>query len=225
LEFYRFDFKSSGLFLTSGILLLRAPFPALMAAAQLNVLVAALALWYLYRPHVRSAFEAGAEAAETLRYRPAEREPEERLSAAETAAPTAVVEEPGASAQPGEAGVEAGGVVDEVVAREVALAVREMIEKRARLRCELMEEGDAYVLEIEAGSRASDAVGEVRVYGMEIRVSGGRCVVHLPKGTLATAGKGFGALRSFGLAERDVIELYAESYAKKIVSIAKAVWM
>jgi hypothetical protein len=36
--------------------------PALMAAAQLNVLAAALALWYLYRPHVRSAFEAGAEA-------------------------------------------------------------------------------------------------------------------------------------------------------------------
>jgi len=33
-----------------------------MAAAQLNVLAAALALWYLYRPHVRSAFEAGAEA-------------------------------------------------------------------------------------------------------------------------------------------------------------------
>jgi hypothetical protein len=217
---------SSGLFLTSGILLLlRAPFPALMAAAQLNVLVAALALWYLYRPHVKSAFEAGAEAAETLRYRPAEREPEEHLSSAETAAPTAVVEEPGASAQPGEAGVEAGGVVDEVVARGVALAVREMIEKRARLRCELREEGDAYVLEIEAGSRASDAVGGVRVYGMEIRVSGGRCVVLLPKRTLATAGKGFGALRSFGLAERDVIELYAESYAKKIVSIAKAVWM
>ena len=193
---------STGLLLTSGILplLLRAPFPAFMAAAQLNVLAAALALWYLYRPHVRSAFEAGAEAAETLRHRPTEREPEERLR------------------------VEASGVVDEVVAREVALAVREMIEKRAQLRCELRERGDAYVLEIEAGSRASDAVGEIRVYGMEIRISGGRCIVLLPKRTLATASKGFGPLRSFGLSERDVIELYAKSYAKKIVLIAKAVW-
>jgi hypothetical protein len=162
-----------------------------MAAAQLNVLAAALALWYLYRLHVRSAFEAGAEAAETLRHRPTEREPEERLR------------------------VEARGVVDEVVAREVALAVREMIEKRAQLRCELRERGDAYVLEIEAGSRASDAVGEIRAYGMEIRISGGRCIVLLPKRTLATAGKGFGPLRSFGLSERDVIELYAESYAKE----------
>uniref|UniRef100_A0A7C3WUK9 Uncharacterized protein n=1 Tax=Thermofilum pendens TaxID=2269 RepID=A0A7C3WUK9_THEPE len=113
--------------------------------------------------------------------------------------------------------------MDEKVASEVARAMREMIERRARLRCELREEGGDYVLEIEAGSRVSGAVGEVRVYGMEIRISGRRCVVRLPKKVLAKAGEGFGALHSFELTEKDVIELYAESYAKKIVSIAKAI--
>jgi len=39
----------------------------------------------------------------------------------------------------------------------------------------------------------------------------------------ATAGKGFDTPRSFGLAEKDLIKLYAESYAKEIVAIAKSI--
>ena len=219
---------SSGLFLTSAsLLLLRAPFPALIAVAQLNVLIAILAVWYLYKPHVRSAFEAGAKAvAQDFSYRSAKHELEEPQRAAEVspAAPTVSVERSKASARASLTKAEVGESMDEKVASEVARAMREMIERRARLRCELREEGGDYVLEIEAGSRVSGAVGEVRVYGMEIRISGRRCVVRLPKKVLAKAGEGFGALRSFELTEKDIIELYAESYAKKIVSIAKAIW-